>query len=298
MAKKISLTALLFVFIFFSLSMTALAANDVEWIEKQSATKLYWGDAVTVEGYTIKAEDFSNDTVFVSISKDGEKLKSSPLSTGMDVVYDDKIKVCAKNVDPNYETITKGEKEFKTKNWNPYAELSIEVSSLVTGEPNFDIIVETNKDIYDSKSAVDSRIDVSINAKNSGEAKARDVVLTVDTAGMELLKGRTKYTDTEISKDETFKPINLTLKAPTPWEETNFNITAKINCVGVNGKEYEYLGSKNITIEKKWDLIVSKSFSNDCRMGETVHVSVSVRNKGICDITEVLPFPLKFLYFQ
>ena len=41
--------------------MTALAADDVEWVEKQSAAKLYWGDSVTVDGYVIKAEDFSED---------------------------------------------------------------------------------------------------------------------------------------------------------------------------------------------------------------------------------------------
>ena len=121
------------------------------------AAKLYWGDTVTVEGYVIKAEDFNEDKmVFVSISKDGEKLKTSPLSAGLEVVYNDEIKVYAQNVDPNYETITKDGKEFKTGNWNPYAELDI----LVRGKPSFDIEVETKKDTYDSKSTGDSRIDV------------------------------------------------------------------------------------------------------------------------------------------
>ena len=92
------------------------------------------------------------------------------------------IKVYAQNVDPNYETITKDGKEFKTENWNPYAELNI----FVRGEPNFDIKVETEKDTYDSKSTGDSRIDVSINVKNNGRQRLKDVVLTVDTAGMEI----------------------------------------------------------------------------------------------------------------
>ena len=130
--------------------------------------------------------------VFVSISKDGGKLKTSPLSVGMEVVYNDEIKVYAQKIDPNYEIITKNGKEFKTRNWNPYAELNISVR----GKPSFDIEVETNKDTYDSKSTGDSRIDVSINVKNNGEAKAKDIVLTVDTAGMELLKGKTEYTYT------------------------------------------------------------------------------------------------------
>jgi len=280
MAKKIALIALLAVFILSSLSIIAFAADDVEWVEKQSGAKLYWGDSVTVEGYEIKAEDFSDDMVFISISKDGEKLKTSPLSAGMDVVYDDKIKVYAQNVDPNYETITKDGKEFKTQNRNPYAELNI----LVSGEPSFDIQVETNEDTYESK----DRIDVTITVKNDGEAKAKDVVLTVDTAGMELLEGKPEYTYSKVLKEETLETINLTLEAPTPWEDTDFNITAKVKCLDEGDKGYEYVGSKTIKVEKNWGLVVSKNLPKDRHMGETVHVSVTVRNIGLCDIDDIV----------
>ncbi len=85
MAKNFALIGLFAVVFFLSLSMIALAADDLEWVEKQSSTKLYWGDSVTVEDYIIKAEDFSDDSVFISISKDGEKLKAFPLSEGMEV---------------------------------------------------------------------------------------------------------------------------------------------------------------------------------------------------------------------
>ncbi len=227
MAKKIALIAILSIFIFLILSTTALAADDIEWVEKQSGVKLYWGDSVTEENYTIKADDFSDDMVYISISKNGETLKTSPLSEGMELVYDDEIKVCAKDVDPNYETITKDDKEFKTQNKNPYAELNISIR----GEPGFDIKVETDEDEYDSN----DRIDVSITAKNDGDAKAKNVILTVDTAGMELIKGKSEYTDTKVSKSEDFEPVNLTLEAPAPWEETEYNITAKITCVGCKG---------------------------------------------------------------
>jgi len=126
MAKKLALIALLAVFFTSAFSIIALAEEDIEWVEKQDGTPLYWGDTVTVNGYVIKAEDFNdNKQVFVSISKDGEKLKTSPLSAGLEVVYDDKIKVYAQEVDPNYEIIKKDGKEFKTGNWNPYAKLDI-----------------------------------------------------------------------------------------------------------------------------------------------------------------------------
>ncbi|WP_269849092.1 hypothetical protein [Methanosarcina horonobensis] len=71
-------------------------------------------------------------------------------------------------------------------------------------------------------------------------------MLTVDTAGLELLTGKTKHTYTKILKDETTEYVNLTLKAPTPWEDTNFNITATATCLDVKGNKYEFVGSKKI----------------------------------------------------
>jgi len=285
MAKRIALIVLLAVFVFSTFSMVALAADEVEWVEKKNDAKFYWGDTITVDGYEIKAEDFNEDKmVFVSISKDGEKLKTSPLTAGLEFEYDDEIKVYAQNVNPNYEVIKKDGKEFKTGNWNPYAELDI----LIRGKPSFEIKVETEKGTYDSKSIGDRRIDVTITVKNNGEAKAENVVLTVDTGGLEVLSGKTKYTYTKILKGETVGPITLTLKTPTPWEDTDFKITAKTTCEDIKDNKYEHTGSKTIKIEKKWDLIVSKSATKERHMGEPVYVSVSVRNGGLCDINDIV----------
>ena len=214
MAKKLALIALFAVFFFLAVSMTTLAAEDIEWVGKRDGATLHWGETATVDGYVIKAEDFNeNKQVFVSISKDGEKLKIAPLSAGLEAVYDDKIKVYAREVNPNYEIIKRDGKEFRTGNWNPYAKLDI----FIRGEPNFDIDVETKKDTYDSKSTGDSAIYVSIKIKNDGKAKAKDTVLTIDTAGMEVLKGKTTYKFGEVLKGETLEPVNITLKTPTPW---------------------------------------------------------------------------------
>lgn len=43
MAKKLALIALLAVFSFLVISMNALAAEDIEWVEKQDGANLYWG---------------------------------------------------------------------------------------------------------------------------------------------------------------------------------------------------------------------------------------------------------------
>ena len=283
MDKRVMLIVLA-VFIFSGLSMTAFAAEQVEWVEKQDGAKLYWGKSILVEGYEIKAEDFNDDKmVSVSISKDGEKLKTSPLTAGLEFVYNDDIKVYAQKVDPNYEIITKDGKEFKTGNWNPYAELDI----LVRGKPNFDIDVETKKDEYDSKSTGDGRIDVAVKIKNDGKAKAENVVLTINTAGLEVISGKTKQTYTTILKDETTEYVNLTLKTPTPWEDTHFNITATATCLDIKDDKYEFVGSKNITVEKKWDLVISRNFPKERHMGEPVYISVTARNRGLCNINNI-----------
>lgn len=285
--KKAGMPALYILFIIFVFSttlMTAFAAEDIEWVEKQSGAKLYWGDSVTVDGYEIKAEDFSEDMVFLSISKNGELLKTSPLSSGMDLVYDDKIKVYAQNVNPNYETITKDGEEFRAQNKNPYAELNI----FLRGEPHLDIQVQTRKDSYDSKNSGENKIDVTVNIKNDGEAKAENLVLTIDPADMELLNGKSQYKFDKLLKGETLEPVNFVLKSPDPWEDTDYQVTAKIKCTDIKNKEFEYSGSKTIKIEKKWGLVVSKNFPKECHMGKPVHVSVNIRNQGLCDIDEIL----------
>ena len=272
------------IFVFSSTSMAAFAAEEIQWVEKQSGTKLYWGDSITVDGYEIKAEDFSEDMVFLSISKNGETLKTSPLSSGMDLTYDDKIKAYAQNVNPNYETITKDGEEFRTQNKNPYAELNI----FLRGEPHLDIKVETRKDSYNPKNSGENKIDVSVNIKNDGEAKAENLVLTIDPAGMELLNGKSLYKFDRLLKGENLGPVDFVLKSPAPWEDKDYQITAKIKCTDIKNKEYEYSGSKIIKIEKKWGLVVSKSFPKECHMGKPVHVSLDIRNQGLCDINEIL----------
>jgi uncharacterized repeat protein (TIGR01451 family) len=284
MAIKFSLTAMLLIFVFLSLSTVARAADDIEWVEQQGTVQLYWGDSVTVDDYVIKAEDFSNTSVFISISKDGEKLTTSILSEGMDVVWDDEIRVCAQTIDQNYGTVGKDGQQFQGKNKNPYAELNISKR----GEPKFDIQVETSKDIYDSKLPGDSKIDVAINAENSGDAEAKNTVLTIDTAGLEILNGKAEYSNSAIKKGESLKPINLTLKTPAPWEDTNFIIVANLTCADIKDTTFEYNASKNMTVQKKWDLIVTKSFPEECDLGENVPISITVRNKGLCDIKHIV----------
>lgn len=284
MIKKIFLVTFLFLLVFCCLSITALAVDDIEWVESQSSVKLYWGDSVTEGDYVITAEDFSNNSVYLSISKNETLLKKFPLSEGMEMECDDEIKVYAKTIDPNYEIITENGKEFKRKgSSDPYAELNISVR----GEPEFDITVETDKEIYDSKSSADSKIYATITVQNNGDAAAKNTILTINTSGLELLSGKTEYKNMEIQKSESLKAINLTLKTPTPWEDTDFNISVNITGTDIKANNFDYGSETTITVEKKWNLIVSKSFPEERNLGETVPVTISLRNSGICDLNNI-----------
>lgn len=274
---------LLFIFFLLSLSMTAFAANDIEWVEKQSGIELYWGDSVTVNDYLIKAEDFSNNSVFISVSRDGKKLLTAPLSGGMDIVFNDELKIYANEINQNYETITMNGIDFKKAGGNPSVKLTI----FVRGEPKLDIKVETDKDTYNPKSAGESKIDVTVKVENTGDAKAKNNVLTIDTAGLELINGKTEYRYSEIDKSESLKPITLTLKTPAPWEDTDFKIVANATCMDIKDKTLQSGGLKLIRVEKKWDLAVSKAFPLERNMGEVVPVSVTIRNKGMCEIRNI-----------
>ena len=284
MTKKIELIVLILVFIFSGLSTNVLASDDIEWVTEVDGTQLYWGDSTTFEGYVITAAGFQDEgIVLITISKDGEEVESGLFTTGMELEYDDKLKIYAEEVDPNYETKEIDGKEIKTSNWDPYVKLDI----LIPGKPEFDIDVDTDQDSYDSKLASDNRIEVTINVNNDGDAKAENAVLVIDTGGLEVISGKTKHTYSTVTKGETLDPITLTLQVPSPWEDTDFKITAKATYQDIKDEEYEDEGSKTITIKKKWGLVVSKSVTSLVHMGGQVYVAVTVRNEGICSIKNI-----------
>ncbi len=280
MVKKNLLLALSFV-LFLSFFCTPAFADDenIQYVLDTTNT-IGWGESFQVGEYVIRAEDFNEEGfVFISLSKEGEELVTSPLSANSApyfFTYDDEIKIKAVSV-------TKDTRVWQNDEWEPTAKLEV----WLRGKPGFDTDVDTDQDSYDPKSASDGKIEVTINVKNDGDAKAEDIVVTIDTAGLEVLSGKTKHTYTKILKGEALEPITLTLKTPVPLEDTDYKIIAKTEGVDIKDGEYEAEGSKNIKIKRKWDLIVSKSATKERHMGEPVYVSVTVRNGGLCDIKDI-----------
>lgn len=281
MAKKIVVLILLTIFFLLSSCMPSLAEEVIEWDQKLEGKVLDWGGSVELDGYVIKAEDFNEEKLaFVSISKDGEELERGPLSNGIDLIYNDEIKIHAVEVKPNYVTIEEG---FKTGEWNP----TIQINVFLRGQPDIEITINTGKESYDPKTLANRDINATITLKNIGKAKAADLEVLIDTGGLELLDGKLKRSYYSIEKEETVETINLLMGIPEPWEDTDYYINVSVTGQDIKEKEFEWNESETVEIKKKWDIIVSKSATEERHMGEIVYVTVNIRNDGICPINGI-----------
>ncbi|MDD3042449.1 MAG: BatD family protein [Methanosarcinaceae archaeon] len=286
MDKKIVFYILLTIFILLSSCMPSLAEEEIEWNQELEGTILDWGGSVEIDGYVIRAEDFNeNKLAFVSISKDGEELERGALSNGYTLVYNDEIKVYADEVKPNYEVLEKDGVEFKTGKWSP----TIRINVFLRGKPDIDINLETGEESYDPKNLDDwdRNINATIILKNTGKAKAEDLNVIIDTGELELLEGKLTHTYYSAEKDETLKKIDLLMDMPEPLEDTDYYINVSVTGYDIKGAKFEWNVSKSIEIKKIWDLIVTKSISENRYMGELVYVYVNVRNDGICSINGI-----------
>jgi len=242
---------------------------------------LGWGEAVEVDGYVIKAEDFDEDKLaFVSISRDGEVLKKSPLSNGLAFDCEDEIKVYADEVKLNRKIIEKDGEKFETGKWDP----SIKINVFLRGKPKIEINIKSDKESYDPKILADKDINTTITLKNVGKAKAEDLNVIIETGKLKLLEGKLKHDFSSVEKDETLKAINLHMEVPEPWEDTDYQLNVSVRGQDIKGKEFEWSESKTINIKQKWELKISKSASEERDLGETVSVSVNLRNAGICPL--------------
>ena len=278
MIRKSILLLLIIVFGFCTLS-SAYDSDDIEWVSDESFT-LHWGDSETNDDYVIKAEDFNEDGyVYVTISRDGQILKSAPLHVGNSVSAEDEIQVYVKTVETNIDAWTRNMD-------NPTAEVEIFRRCL----PEFEITIENDgdDDSYDPKSiSSPSTITATITVENIGDAEAKNVDLTIDTGGLEIVEGKLKHYFTSLDKEEVTDPVTIRLKVPLLWDETSYTITAEAKGDDIKGIEHVNNNTESVTIEPKWGLYISKSITEEVYMSETAHVLVNIRNGGICDLNSI-----------
>ncbi|ATU07914.1 BatD family protein [Methanohalophilus portucalensis] len=261
---------------------SAYTLDDVEWDKSIDSATLHWGDSVEDNGYTITAEDFQKDEhVYISISKNGQTLKHGALLVGDNLEYRDTeegkdIRVHVNEVKVNIDDWT-GNMEDPTA----------EIRTYNRGEPEFDISIETDRDEYDPRITSETEMEVTLKIKNDGSAKAEDVQLSIDPAGMDVVGGDLTETISSLEIDETTEEYKLTLNVPHLWEETDLDIVATVEGYDINGDLHENEEIETVTIAPKVELILTKSVSEELYMDETGRFSVSIRNNGLYHVSDI-----------
>ncbi|WP_129599125.1 BatD family protein [Methanohalophilus profundi] len=261
---------------------SAYTLDDVEWDTSIDSATLHWGDSVEDNGYTITAEDFQKDEhVYISISKNGQTLKHGALLVGDNLEYRDTEE--GKDIRVNVNEVKVNIDEWTGNMEDPTAEIQIDNR----GEPEFDISIETDRDEYDPRITSETEMEVTLKIKNDGSAKAEDVQLTVDPAGMDVVGGDLKETISSLEIDVTTEEYKLTLKVPHLWEETDLDIVGTAGGYDINGELHENEESETVTIAPKVELMITKSIPEEIYMDETARVSVSIRNNGLYHVGDI-----------
>ncbi len=289
MIRKHILT-LAIVLLIFCVPVSAYTLDDIEWDQSIDSRTLHWGDTITDDNedyetvYEIQAEDFNTDgLVHITISKGAEIKKFGSLKVGESLDYRDledgeDIRVNILEVNTNID-------EWSGNMEDPTAKVRV----YRRGIPQYEITIETEEDTYDPKSlSSPDYILVNMTVENNGGGKAWGIDLHLDTAGLELESGKLDHRFSSLEIDEKTGPVEVKLKVPLLWNETDYDIKALIESRDINDDLREGNETHTITIEPKSEIAVTKIVSKEVYMGQTAHVLVTVRNAGICDLDSIL----------
>ncbi|MCL7411915.1 MAG: DUF11 domain-containing protein [Methanosarcinaceae archaeon] len=277
MFKK-SIILLLIILSIFSTQALAYTTSDIEWKESVASTSLGWGNSVTNGDYIIMAKDFSEDGhVSITISKNGDIIKFEPLKNGGILTAEDEIKIFVKKVNPNIDA------------WSgDMIDPTVSIQIFRRGLPDYEITIETDESTYDPKVlSSPKKITATIKVKNNGYAEVENVDLTIDTGNLVLIDGDLTYHYSSILKGTTTSPVTVEMEVPHLWDKTAFSISADTKGYDIKGAEYTGTKSKSVTIEKMWELIATKSITENIYMDETAYVLVSIRNVGIINLNSI-----------
>lgn len=279
-----SMSFLLLVLFCLISQVSAYSSDDIEWESVKTVT-LHWGDSVTIDNYVITADDFNKDGyAYITIYKDNKYMTAGALKLSDNVVYrdtinGDDIKVYASAL------------SLKTDSWTGnLIDPTVKVQIYRRGLPDLEVDLNIEKETYDPTRLSTPRfIEGNVTIKNVGDAKASNVVLNVDTAGLELADGKLTQTTSSLEKGESTKPLTFKLQIPLLWDEEDFKIIAQATAYDINNEKHSFDGTKTITIEPKAEITLTKSCTEEIYMDETAYVALIMRNTG--------PYALSSVHF-
>ncbi|WP_370572123.1 BatD family protein [Methanomethylovorans sp.] len=263
--------------------VSAYSSDDIEWESVKTVT-LHWGDSVTVDDYVITADDFNKDGyAYITIYKDNKYMTAGALKLSDNVIYRD-------TVDGDDIKVYASALSLKVDSWTGnLVDPTVKVQIYRRGLPDLEVGLEIEKDTYDpTRLSTPRYIEGNVTIENVGDAKASNVVLNVNTAGIALADGKLTQTTASLEKGESTKPLTFKLEIPLLWDEEDFKIVAQASAYDINNEKHTFNGTKTITIEPKSELVLTKSCTEEIYMDETAYVSLIIRNTGPYALTSVL----------
>ena len=211
---------------------------------KEDAVRLKIGENLSTGDYLIRVIDFDNNSVNLSICKDGIHLASDRFDVRDSHIYDNELKICVRYLDDDHCTL------------ETYRALSPDLSLNINTE-----------DVY----SPDQTIHCNVSIKNNG-ISIRNALLDIH-AGEQRFAMHYPVIDSNIT-------FNVTIDPPVLPYQSNLSITASVNGRIWNGDYYSVNRTREVVITPY--ITVEKSVTPvELNISESAIVTITVRNLGI-----------------
>lgn len=270
----------------------AVDTSLLQWGDGVVSPKLYIGEAITYNGYTVEvvllpppteSEKYSQSPVEavepyvgLNISQNGTLINTTILGLGeWFVLPNGELRVTAKEFPSKYA------REWVYEFYKPWVVIKIDP----IGKPNLEVSVDTETDEYVSSTATE--INAVLTMQNTGLAD----VINVDVALMTelpLKRESLKYHFEKIKRGETITKT-VTFSSPMVAESRTYNILANMTGYDVMGAFYKAEFSRSVRIipEPEVSLSIRKSTNEKVYLKDSAIVSLSVANNGKVDLKNV-----------
>jgi len=264
--------------------------NDdlIYWTDEKS-DKLYWGETFDNDIYTVEAYDFPRTDikgqigtpyVGVNLYKDGELVYSDSMLTFDFFKYDGEVLVKVVDLMPSSDI------HWQDDTYEPWAKIEIALRGL----PDLDIDVETEKgNDKDTFKLTNSKIPVTINIKNEGDAPLEDVDIYIDTDGLEFYSfgtsTKTHYTEDIIEDGASITKISFELEIPSHMKDTEYNISVNVTGIDQKDEMHNFTDGKEITVLNM--INITKTTKSEIFMTDTAFVQLIIKNDGAYAVNNI-----------
>jgi len=168
----------------------------------------------------------------------------------------------------------------------PWAKIEISLRGL----PDLDIDVETEKgDDKDTFKLTNSKIPVTINIKNEGDAPLEDVDIYIDTDGLEFYSfttsTKTHYTEDIIEDGASITQISFELEIPSHMKDTEYNISVNVTGIDQKDEMHNFTDGKEITVLNM--INITKTTKSEIFMTDTAFVQLIIKNDGAYAVNNI-----------